>query len=213
MTEGGPLDHLIRLLAGLPGLGNRSARRIALHLLERRDTLMLPLARGLERVATEIRDCAVCGNLDSASPCRICCDAHRDAAKICVVAHVSDVWAVERTGAYKGRYHVLGGLLSALDGIGPGDLRIEALLLRLTDSPQVAANDGLPGGKAQGVEEVILALSATVDGQSTAHYISDRLQQFSLRVTRLAHGVPVGGELDYLDDGTIVTALNSRSAA
>ncbi len=212
MTEG-PLDHLIRMLAGLPGLGNRSARRIALHLLERRDTLMMPLARGLERVATEIRDCSICGNLDSASPCRICCDSHRDAAKICVVAHVSDVWAVERTGAYKGRYHVLGGLLSALDGIGPGDLRIDALLGRLKDSPQVAANDAHMAGKAPDVEEVILALSATVDGQSTAHYISDRLQHFSLKVTRLAHGVPVGGELDYLDDGTIVTALNSRSAA
>ncbi|MCB1681770.1 MAG: recombination protein RecR [Alphaproteobacteria bacterium] len=213
MSEG-PLDHLIRLLAGLPGLGNRSARRIALHLLERRETLMLPLARGLEHAATEIKDCDVCGNLDSVSPCRVCCDPARDAAKICVVAHVSDVWAVERTGAYRGRYHVLGGLLSALDGVGPADLRIEALFSRLkAPSAYAAANDSKISEDVQHIEEVILALSATVDGQSTAHYIADHLQDFPIKVTRLAHGVPVGGELDYLDDGTIVTALNSRSAA
>ena len=199
MSEG-PLEHLIRLLSGLPGLGNRSARRVALHLLAKRSAVMMPLARALEQAAENIRDCSVCGNLDVLEPCAICRDHKRDGAKICVVAQVSDVWAIERTGAYKGRYHVLGGLLSALDGIGPEDLRIDMLNRRIGQS------EGL-------VEEVILALSATVDGQSTAHYVTDRLLSSGVAVTRLAHGVPVGGELDYLDDGTITTALKSRSAA
>lgn len=194
----GPLDHLIRMLAGLPGLGNRSARRIALHLLSKRSTSMLPLARALEEAAENVKDCGVCGNLDMRNPCGICADPKRDRSKICVVARVSDVWAIERTHAYKGLYHVLGGLLSALDGVGPEDLRIEKLLER---------------SKEGECEEIILGLSATVDGQSTAHYIADRLGGADVKITRLAHGVPVGGELDYLDDGTITTALKSRSAA
>jgi recombination protein RecR len=194
----GPLYALIRLLAGLPGLGNRSARRIALHLLAKRRTVMIPLAEALKKAAEEIRECGQCGNLDMHDPCGICRDIKRDASKICVVAQVSDLWAVERTGAFKGLYHVLGGLLSAIDGIGPQDLRINSLVGR---------------SENEGVEEIILALSATVDGQSTAHYIADHLDAGALKITRLAHGVPVGGELDYLDDGTITTALKSRSKA
>ena len=198
MQHDGPLNNLIRMLAGLPGLGNRSARRVALHLLSKRRTAMIPLAEAIKRAAEEVRECNVCSNLDMQDPCGICQDPKRDRTKICVVAGVSDLWAVERTGAFKGTYHVLGGLLSAIDGIGPNDLRIEQLVARTHDSP---------------VEEIILALSATVDGQSTAHYIADHLDSNRLKITRLAHGVPVGGELDYLDDGTIMTALKSRSAA
>lgn len=193
-----PLNHLIRTLAGLPGLGNRSARRIALHLLNKRQTVMVPLASALMQAAENIKECGTCGNLDMNNPCAICQDMKRDNSKICVVAQVSDLWAIERTGAYKGQYHVLGGLLSALDGIGPDNLSIGALTQR-TQAPECA--------------EIILALSATVDGQSTAHYIADHLDHARLKITRLAHGVPVGGELDYLDDGTITTALKSRSAA
>ncbi len=197
MNEG-PLDHLIRLLSGLPGLGNRSARRIALRLLGKRGNLMLPLANALLDAAENVKSCSVCGNLDMADPCGICISPKRDETQICVVSQVSDVWAIERTGAFKGRYHVLGGLLSALDGIGPEDLRIDHLILRVSESNGV-------------IREVILALSATVDGQSTAHYISDHLSALDIKVTHLAHGVPVGGELDYLDDGTITTALRSRA--
>ncbi len=197
MNEG-PLDHLIRMFAGLPGLGNRSARRIALHLLSRRETAMLPLARALEQAAKNVKDCGICSNLDMNDPCGICRDPKREQSKICVVARVSDVWAIERTHAYKGLYHVLGGLLSALDGIGPEELQLQKLQAR---------------SKEAGVEEIILALSATVDGQSTAHYIADQFHGSDVKITRLAHGVPVGGELDYLDDGTITTALKSRSAA
>lgn len=192
-----PLDHLIRLLGSLPGLGNRSARRIALHLVSRRESQMLPLAAVLRDVAENVKSCKICGNLDMAETCGICRDEKRGQGQICVVAQVSDVWAIERTGAFKGRYHVLGGLLSALAGIGPDDLRIGKLLARVQE-------DG-------NTEEVILALSATVDGQSTAHYIHDYLAPLGVKVSRLAHGVPVGGELDYLDDGTITTALRSRS--
>lgn len=194
----GPLQHLIKTLSALPGLGNRSARRIALHLLNKRETIMLPLANTLERAAEEIKECGTCGNLDSHNPCGICQDMRRDKSKICVVAQVSDLWAIDRTGAYRGQYHVLGGLLSALDGVGPDDLNIEGLKSR-------AANED--------VQEIILALSATVDGQSTAHYISDTLTGSGVDITHLAHGVPVGGELDYLDDGTITTALKSRKSA
>lgn len=194
----GPLDHLIRLLSGLPGLGNRSARRIALHLLSKRGSLMMPLANALRDAAENVKSCSVCGNLDMADPCGICRDVKRQDTLICVVAQVSDVWAIERTGAFRGRYHVLGGLLSALDGIGPSDLRIDSLVERVK-------------GHSDTVEEVILALSATVDGQSTAHYISDHLSPLGVKVSHLAHGVPVGGELDYLDDGTITTALRSRA--
>ena len=196
--QDGPLDHLIRMLAGLPGLGNRSARRIALHMLAKRRTLMIPLAEALRRAAEDIKECGACGNLDMHDPCAICRDERRDRTKLCVVAQVSDLWAIERTGAFKGLYHVLGGLLSAIDGMGPDQLRIRALRERTEEGP---------------FDEVILALSATVDGQSTAHYIHDHLDTAHLKVTRLAHGVPVGGELDYLDDGTIITALKSRGAA
>lgn len=195
--QDGPLQHLIKLLSGMPGLGNRSARRIALHLLSKREMLMLPLADILKRTAEEIKDCPVCGNLDVLEPCGICQDANRTRSQICVVAQVSDLWAIERTGAYKGQYHVLGGLLSALDGIGPDQIRLRELEARAKDPA---------------ITEVILALSATVDGQSTAHLITDHIARTGLEVTHLAHGVPVGGELDYLDDGTITTALRSRKA-
>lgn len=197
-NDEGPLNHLIRMLAGLPGLGNRSARRIALHLLGKRSGMMIPLAEALKKAAEEIKTCPDCGNLDMLQPCNICRNPARDRSKICVVAQVSDLWALERTGAYKGLYHVLGGLLSALDNIGPDDLKIPHLVQRSED---------------ESVQEIILALSATVDGQSTAHYIADHLDQAALNITRLAHGMPVGGELDYLDDGTITTALKSRRSA
>ncbi len=194
--EEGPLDNLIRALAALPGLGPRSARRIALHLLSRRAAALDPLAQALKLAADQIRPCGICGNLDVTDPCRICQSPERAAAQICVVAGVSDLWAIERTGAYKGRYHILGGLLSALDGIRPDDLSIAALIDRVRN------ND---------VQEIIMALSATVDGQATAHYIADRLGGTNVKISRLAHGIPVGGDLDYLDDGTIATALKSRT--
>ena len=195
--QDGPLQHLIKMLSGLPGLGNRSARRIALHLLQNRGQTMIPLAQILESTAQEIKTCSICGNLDAHDPCGICQDVKRGDDQICVVAQVSDLWAIERTSAYKGRYHVLGGLLSALDGIGPEQLNMKNLIAR---------------AEASETKEVILALSATVDGQSTAHYISDHIAREGLEITHLAHGVPVGGELDYLDDGTITTALRSRKA-
>lgn len=197
MTEG-PLENLIRMLSGLPGLGNRSARRIALHLLSKRGSLMMPLAHALSDAAENVKSCGICGNLDMADPCHICRDERRNKAQICVVAQVSDVWAIDRTGSYKGQYHVLGGLLSALDGIGPEDLRINQLIDRVR-------------GQSDSVDEVILALSATVDGQSTAHYISDHIKPLGVKVSHLAHGMPVGGDLDYLDDGTITTALRARA--
>lgn len=200
MNPKGPLDNLISALAGLPGLGNRSARRIALHLLNKRDAMMIPLANILQDAAENVKTCAQCGNLDMCDPCMICNDHKRDQTALCVVAQVSDLWAIERTGAFKGRYHVLGGLLSALDGVGPDQLRINTLVQRCEDEQEP-------------ISEIILALSATVDGQSTAHYIADQLQHLDVNISRLAHGVPVGGELDYLDDGTITTALKSRSAA
>lgn len=197
MNEG-PLYNLIKMLSSLPGLGNRSARRIALHLLAKRESVMLPLARALQDAAENIKDCNICGNLDMHDPCSICTDGRREQSVLCVVAQVSDLWAIERTNAFKGPYHVLGGLLSALDGVGPQDLRIRQLVERSENGA---------------FQEIILALSATVDGQSTAHYIADQLDTAAIKVTRLAHGVPVGGELDYLDDGTITTALKSRSNA
>ncbi|MEX0815679.1 MAG: recombination mediator RecR [Dongiaceae bacterium] len=198
MTGGVDIERLIQLLARLPGLGPRSARRAALHLLQKRDALMRPLAHALETAAANIRACAICGNLDTVDPCAVCADARRDAAIICVVEDVADLWALERTAAFKGRYHVLGGTLSALDGVGPDQLNIAALVGRASDA---------------GVREVILALGATVDGQTTAHYIADRLAGTGVAVTRLAHGVPVGGELDYLDDGTLTAALKARLPA
>lgn len=192
----GPLERLTKMLAGLPGLGSRSARRVILHLLTQREQKLLPLIAALEAAARDVKTCETCGNLDTVSPCRVCRDENREQGTICVVAGVADLWAVERTGTFKGQYHVLGGILSALDGIGPQDLRIHQLLDRIRDNP---------------VQEIILALSATVDGQSTAHYLMDMLADYpAVKVTRLAHGMPVGGELDYLDDGTIATALKSR---
>lgn len=196
-NQNGPLDQLIKMISSLPGLGKRSARRIALHLLSRRNSLMLPLAAMLKQAAEDIKECEICGNLDVHTPCGICQSTKRDPHTVCVVSQVSDLWAIERTQSFRGTYHVLGGLLSALDGIGPQDLRIQSLVTRTEGS--------------NAIEEVILALSATVDGQSTAHYIADQLNQDELTLTHLAHGVPVGGELDFLDDGTITTALKLRS--
>ncbi len=189
------IERLIGLLAKLPGLGPRSARRAALYLLKRRESVMAPLARLLEETAAAVTNCSLCGTLDARDPCDICADPARDVGAICVVEEVGDLWALERGGAFKGRYHVLGGVLSALDGVGPEDLNIAKLVAR--------AGDDI-------TKEVILALSATVDGQTTAHYIAERLAGTGVAVTRLAHGVPVGGELDYLDDGTLAAALRAR---
>lgn len=188
------IDSLTKLLARLPGLGPRSARRAVLFLLNRRQQLMLPLAEALSAAAHAMKPCRECGNFATQDPCPICTDAKRDRSIICVVEEVGDLWAFERSGAYRGLYHVLGGTLSALDGRGPEDLTLDKLMER-------ARKD---------VSEVILALDATVDGQTTAHYVSDRLAPLGISVTRLAQGVPVGGELDYLDDGTLTTALRSR---
>ena len=189
------LETLIRLLARLPGLGPRSARRAALHLIKRREGLMMPLARVLEAAAESIAACSECRNLDTSDPCGVCADPDRDASALCVVEDVSDLWALERTGAFRGRYHVLGGVLSALDGVGPEELGVAALVARA----------GAPG-----IAEVVLATGATVEGQTTAHYLAERLGDCGGCVTRLAHGVPVGGALDYLDDGTLTTALRAR---
>ena len=196
----GDLDRLIQLLARLPGLGPRSARRAVLHLMKKREALMLPLAEAMAKAAESVTHCSLCGNLDTRDPCGICRDTTRDPKLLCVVEEVADLWALERSGAFKGGYHVLGGTLSAIDGRGPDQLNIGRLLDR------TAAQD-------QPVEEVILALSATVDGQTTAHYISERLAVSGIKVSRLAHGVPVGGELDYLDDGTLTAALKARRPA
>ncbi len=192
---GPEVDRLIQLLARLPGLGPRSARRAALQLLKRREALMLPLAEALSLAAHRVGECGQCGNLDTADPCAICADPGRDESLLCVVEEVADLWALERAGVFRGRYHVLGGTLSALDGVGPDDLRVGPLVAR--------------AGRPE-VREVILATSATVDGQTTAHYVTDRLAGRGVEVSRLAHGVPVGGELDYLDDGTLATALKAR---
>lgn len=189
------IDGLIQQLSKLPGFGPRSARRATLYLIKRRATLFNSLVRALQAVADNIRTCSTCGNVGTHDPCHICADSRRDATLICVVEDVADLWALERTAAYRGRYHVLGGLLSAIDGIGPDDLGLARLVERAT---------------AAEVTEVILALSATVDGQTTAHVIADKLVASGIRVTALAHGVPVGGELDYLDEGTLSTAINAR---
>jgi recombination protein RecR len=189
------LDTLIQLLAKLPGLGPRSARRAALYLLKRRESVLEPLAAALAKAAQAIRPCELCGNLDTESPCAICRDRERDPRLICVVEDLADLWALERSGAFRGRYHVLGGTLSALDGVGPEELNIARLVARVE-----------PG------QEVILALNATVEGQTTAHYLADRLAGSGAKLSRLAHGVPIGGELDYLDDGTLTAALNARRA-
>ncbi|HWK44843.1 MAG TPA: recombination mediator RecR [Stellaceae bacterium] len=198
------IDHLIQLLAKLPGLGPRSARRAVLHLLRRREALMGPLAEAMAETAATIRTCSVCGNLDTADPCPICRDPRRDPTLLCVVEDVADLWALERTGSFKGRYHVLGGTLSALDGVRPEDLSIGSLIARAT------ATDASSDTTDARVVEVILALNATVEGQTTAHYITDRLEGAGVRISRLAHGVPIGGELDYLDEGTLTAALKAR---
>ena len=189
------IDRLIQLLAKLPGLGPRSARRAALYLVKRRESLLQPLVKALADTAENVGACTECGNLDVRDPCAICSDGRRQRAVICVVEDVADLWALERTAAFKGRYHVLGGTLSALDGVGPDDLGI----------PRLVARAG-----AADVEEIILAVSATVDGQTTAHYIADALGGCAVAISGLAHGVPVGGELDYLDEGTLSAALKAR---
>ena len=191
---GSEIERLIQLLAKLPGLGPRSARRAALALLKKRDTLLEPLADSLREAADAILSCEVCGNLDTQSPCAICSDPRRDSHLLCVVEDVADLWALERAGVFRGRYHVLGGALSALDGITPERLNVTQLLERVK----------------HGVDEVILAMNATVEGQTTAHYLMDMLG--GMKVTRLAHGVPVGGELDYLDEGTLSAAFKARRA-
>jgi len=193
--SGPEIERLIQALAKLPGLGPRSARRAALVLLKKRDALLRPLAAALTETDTAVQACSTCGNLDSVDPCGICGDTRRDASLLCVVEDVADLWALDRAAIYSGRYHVLGGVLSALDGVGPEDLSIGGLIER---------------AKAPEVTEVILALSATVDGQTTAHYVTDRLADCNVTISRLAHGVPVGGELDYLDDGTLAAALKAR---
>ena len=190
------IDRLIHLLAKLPGLGPRSARRAALFLLKRRESLMQPLAQALAGAAESVRNCAVCGNLDTVDPCSVCRDSERDKSLVCVVQEVGDLWAIERTASYKGLYHVVGGTLSALDGIRPEDLNLASLRGR------VGAGE---------IREVILALGATVDGQTTAHYIADHLGETGVQITRLARWLPIGGELDYMDDGTLQLALRTRN--
>ena len=197
-SAGPEIERLIGLLAKLPGLGPRSARRAALALLKRRDQLLLPLADALAEAARRVKTCQVCGSLDTQEPCAICADGARDRALICVVEEVGALWAMERAGAFRGRYHVLGGLLSALDGVGPEALKVGPLVSRATEPD---------------VKEVILALPATVDGQTTAHYLAERLSGADVSVTMLARGVPVGGELDWLDDGTIAQAMRARRPA
>lgn len=189
------IDRLIHLLARLPGLGPRSARRAVLHLLKKREAHLHPLIEALAEVDRDIKPCSLCGNYDTNDPCNVCSDAKRDATSLCIVADVADLWALERTAMYRGHYHVLGGFLSALDGVGPDDLAIGQLLRRLEKG---------------GIREVILALGATLDGQATGHYVADRIASYAIPISRLAHGLPVGGELDYLDDGTLIQALKAR---
>ena len=193
--QGNDIEQLIKLIAKLPALGARSSRRIVLYLLKRKETNLLPLIAALQNVADNIKKCPICGNFDTDEPCAICSDAARDGEVVCVVQDVADLWAMERVGAYRGQYHVLGGILSALDGITPDDLNIESLFLRL--------NSGR-------IKEIILALPATIDGQITNHYLLSRLKEYPLKVTTLAQGLPMGGELDYMDDGTIQLALSAR---
>jgi recombination protein RecR len=196
MPQGGPeIDQLIQLMARLPGLGPRSARRAVLQLIKKKETLMAPLSAALDRALEAVKVCEVCGNIDTRSPCAICADPRRaESGLLIVVEDVADLWALERAGVGAVRYHVLGGVLSPLDGVGPEDLSIDALLARAPD-----------------YREIVLAVNATVEGQTTAHYITDRLAGHGIKVTRLAHGVPVGGELDYLDEGTLSQALKART--
>ena len=190
------IDHLVRLISKLPGLGLRSARRIVLHLLNNKEKEMLVLSDEIKDVAERVKFCIICGNMDTSEECYICKDGKRDVSTICVVENVGDLWAIERSGVFSGKYHVLGGVLSALDNIGPDDLKIGQLVQR---------------AKSEKIKEVILANSATVDGQTTAHYIADQLSSTDIILSRLAQGLPMGGELDFLDDGTITQALRARS--
>lgn len=191
------IDQLIAELGKLPSVGPRSARRLALHLLRNKTRSIPPLTAALSQAYEQVQTCSECGNIDDINPCHICSDDRRDAHVVCVVEDVADVWAIERSGAFRGRYHVLGGTLSAIDGRGPDALRIEQLITRI---------------KAHQVNELVLALSATVAGQTTAHYVAERLREIPIKVTRLAHGIPMGGELDYMDDGTLSAALSARLA-
>jgi recombination protein RecR len=193
---GPEIERLIQLLSKLPGLGPRSARRAALALLKKREALLEPLSAAMREAASSIKTCEICGNLDTTSPCALCRDQSRDGHLLCVVEDVADLWALERAGVFRGRYHVLGGALSALDGITPEKLNVAGLLFRVRN----------------GVDEVVLAMNATVEGQTTAHYLMDALAPINVKVTRLAHGVPVGGELDYLDEGTLSAAFRARRA-
>ena len=189
------IDALTQALARLPVLGQRSARRAVLHLIKRRETALMPLLRALEAVGERLVTCATCGNVDTRDPCGICSDPRRDARLLCVVEEVADLWALDRSRLFPGRYHVLGGRLSALEGIRPEDLSIDALVGRVA---------------AGGIDEVVLAMNATLEGQTTAHYVAERIERLPVRVTQLAHGLPVGGELDYLDEGTLAQALRAR---
>lgn len=189
------IDALTQALSRLPGLGPRSARRAVLHLIKRRETALVPLLSALTAVGERLATCSTCGNVDTTDPCSICADGRRDAKSLCVVEEVADLWALERSRLFPGRFHVLGGRLSALEGVRPEDLTIDALVRRI---------------EAGGVDEVVLAMNATLEGQTTAHYLADRLERFPVRVTQLAHGLPVGGELDYLDEGTLAQALRAR---
>lgn len=194
---GPEIERLIQLLARVPGLGPRSARRAALHLIKKKDALLVPLGSAMQEAAEKVRICSCCGNVDTSDPCTVCEDPRRDPSTLIVVEDVSDLWALERAGTMNVRYHVLGGRLSPLDGVGPDDLNIKGLIERVT------------GGE---VKEIILAVNATVEGQTTAHYITDQLDGMDVKITRLAHGVPVGGELDYLDEGTLAAALRARTS-
>ncbi|MCW3836720.1 recombination mediator RecR [Sphingomonas canadensis] len=189
------IEALTQALSRLPGLGPRSARRAVLHLIKKRETALDPLLAALEQVSRRLTACATCGNVDTSDPCGICADPRRDARSLCVVEEVADLWALDRARLFPGRFHVLGGRLSALDGVRPEDLTIDALVRRVGEG---------------GIDEVVLAMNATLEGQTTAHYIADRLESFPVRVTQLAHGLPVGGELDYLDEGTLAQALRAR---
>ena len=189
------IEALTQALSRLPGLGPRSARRAVLHLLKKRETALDPLLAALTAVSRRLSTCSICGNVDTADPCAICADPRRDARALCVVEEVADLWALERSRLFPGRFHVLGGRLSALEGVRPEDLRIDRLIARIAEG---------------GIDEVVLAMNATLEGQTTAHYIAERIEQFPVRVTQLAHGLPVGGELDYLDEGTLAQALRAR---
>ena len=189
------IETLTQALSRLPGLGPRSARRAVLHLLKKRETALAPLLRALEAVNERLATCGVCGNVDTTDPCGICADPRRDAKALCVVEDVPDLWALDRSRLFPGKYHVLGGRLSALEGVRPEDLRIDSLVRRVSEG---------------GIDEVVLAMNATLEGQTTAHYVAERMERFPVRLTQLAHGLPVGGELDYLDEGTLAQALRAR---